>query len=185
MEIKITTHHILKVLQILSWVIFIGLCIEAGSIIVNTFISLFINPLWASNFWEGSDYLSRLYDYDTGHFVVITCTMIIVALLKAFMFYLILKLFTDKKLNMLQPFNMYLRSFIVNLSYISLAIGLFSYYGFKYSLWLTKKGFLDADFQSLNIAGADVWIFMAIILFVIVQIVKRGIEIQTENELTI
>lgn len=36
-----------------------------------------------------------------------------------------------------------------------------------------------------HIAGADDWLFMAVILYVIVQIVKRGIEIKNENNLTI
>ncbi len=52
-------------------------------------------------------------------------------------------------------------------------------------MWLTKQGFEIADLQSLHIGGADVWLFMAVILFVIGQIVKRGIEIQNENDLTI
>ena len=185
MEIKITTNQILKVLQILSWIIFIGLCIEAGGIIVNTFITLFINPLGVENFWEGNEYLSGLYKFDQGHFIVITLIMIIVAVLKAIMFYLIVKLFTEKKLKISQPFSMELRRFIINQSYLALGIGLFSYYGFKYSMWLTKQGVKPADLQSLHIAGADVWLFMAVILFVIVQIVKRGIEIQRENDLTI
>jgi hypothetical protein len=30
-----------------------------------------------------------------------------------------------------------------------------------------------------------VWLFMSVTLFVIAQIFKRGIEIQTENELTV
>lgn len=185
MEIKITTNQILKVLQILSWIIFIGLCIEAGGIAVNTIITLFINPLGAENFWEGSVYLSSLFEFDHGHFFVITLTMIIVAVLKAIMFYLIIELFADKKLNISQPFSMVLRRFILKLSYLAVGIGLFSYFGFKYSEWLTDQGVKTADLQSLHIAGADVWLFMAVILFVIVQIVKRGIEIQNENDLTI
>ena len=32
MEIRITTNQILKLLEVLSWIIFIGLCIEAGGI---------------------------------------------------------------------------------------------------------------------------------------------------------
>ena len=185
MEIKITTNQILKVLQILSWIIFIGLCIEAGGTVVNTVITLFINPLGAENFWEGAGYLSGLYKFDQGHFFVITLTMIIVAVLKAIMFYLIVKLFGDKKLNISQPFSVDLRRFMLNLSYLALGIGLFSNFGFKYSGWLTNQGAQTADLQSLHIAGADVWLFMAVILFVIVQIVKKGIEIQNENDLTI
>jgi len=71
------------------------------------------------------------------------------------------------------------------MSYLALGIGIFSLYGFKYTLWLTGQGVKTADLQALHIAGADVWLFMAVILFVIVQIIKRGIEIQTENDLTI
>ena len=111
--------------------------------------------------------------------------MIIVAVLKAIMFYLIVKLFADKKLNISQPFSMALRRFILNLAYLALGIGLFSHSGFEYSVWLTKQGLATADLQSLHIAGADVWLFLAVILYVIVQIVKRGIEIQNENDLTV
>lgn len=185
MEIKITTKQILKVLQILSWVIFIGLCVEAGGTLINTIVTLFINPSGVENFWEGADYLSSLYTFDPGYFFVLTLIMITVAILKAIMFYLIVKLFVDKKLDMSQPFSMELKSFILNLAYLGLGIGLFSHSGAEYSKWLEAQGLSTANLQALHIAGADVWIFMAVILFVIGQIVKRGIEIQHENDLTI
>lgn len=185
MEIKITTSQILKVLEILSWIIFIGLCIEVGSIAVNAFVTLVINPHGAGNFWEGADYLSRLFSYDSGHFFVVTLIMTIVAVLKAIIFYIIVKLFTDKKLNLSQPFSLDLKRFILKLSFLALAIGLFSYYGLKYSEWLAEQGMETAGLQSLNLAGGDVWLFMAVILYVISQIVKRGMEIQNENDLTI
>jgi hypothetical protein len=185
MEIKITTKQLLKVLQVLSWIIFIGLCVEAGGIIVNTFITLFINHSGVNNFWKGSDYLSRLYKFDQGYFITITLTMIIVAVLKAIMFYLIVKLFKEKKLNLSQPFSADLSRFILLLSYLAWGIGIFSLTGLRYAGWLASQGVGPADLQALQIAGADVWLFMAIILVVIVQIVKRGTEIQTENEFTI
>jgi hypothetical protein len=37
----------------------------------------------------------------------------------------------------------------------------------------------------LHLGGADVWLFMGVILYIIAQIFKRGIEIQAENELTV
>jgi hypothetical protein len=175
MEIKITTNQILKVLEILSWIIFIGLCIEAGGITVCTFITLFIDPHGVENFWKGKEYLSGLYRFDQGHFIAITVTMIIVAVLKAIMFYLIVKLFTDKKVKISQPFRMELRPFIIKQSYLALGIGLFSHYGFEYSVWLTKQGVKSADLQSLHMAGgAYVWLFMAVILFVIVQVKNKS-----------
>lgn len=185
MEIKTTTTHILKALQILSWIIFIGLCIEAGNIILSTIIMLIIKPTTSVYFWEGADYLSSLHQLDQGHFITITITMIIVAVLKAIMFYLILKQLSNKNLNMAQPFSLKLQRFILNLSYIMLGIGIFSNIGAKYSYSLSKQGFQMADLQALHIEGADIWVFMAIILCVVATIFKKGIEIQNENELTI
>jgi hypothetical protein len=37
----------------------------------------------------------------------------------------------------------------------------------------------------LNLSGADVWLFMGVTLYVIAQIFKKGIELQTESELTV
>jgi hypothetical protein len=184
MEIKTTTAQVLKVFQILSWIIFIGLCIEAGGIFFNIFYTFFIDPINTNQFWDGAD-LSALYQFNPGQFIVITVIMTIIAFLKAIMFFRIVKIFTDKKLNMAQPFNADLRQFMLLMSYLSLGIGLFSFYGLKYSGSLVQKGVTMPDAQALNMAGADVWLFMSVILFVIVQIVKRGIEIQTENDLTI
>ena len=184
MEIRITTSHILKVLLLLTWIIFIGLCVEVGAIIVNTFITLFINPDAVKNFWEGPDILV-IYQLDTNHFVVLAIVMIIIAVLKALMFYSILKLLLDKKLDFTKPFNSHLKDFILKLSYFSLGIGLFTHCGSDFCLWLTSQGAEIASLESLNLTGADVWFFMAIILFIITQIIKKGIEIQTENDLTI
>lgn len=39
--------------------------------------------------------------------------------------------------------------------------------------------------HSLNLEGADIWLFMGVALLVISQIFKRGVEIQDEHELTV
>jgi hypothetical protein len=184
MEIKITTKQILKILQVVSWIIFIGLCIEAGGIVFSAIYTFAINPAKASNFWEGAD-LSNLYNFDHGQFIVIAIFMTIVAVLKAILFYLIIKLFVEKKLRIAQPFSLELRKFISNASYLALGIGLFSHSGCNYSEWLSKQKVDMPDPQSLQLGGADVWLFMAVILFLVTQLVKRGIEIQNENDLTI
>ncbi|RPD39357.1 DUF2975 domain-containing protein [Chitinophaga barathri] len=184
MEIKITTRQILKVLYILSWVIFLGVCVDAGGIICNSFVALVINPANAHSFWDGVD-LSGLYNYDRGYFFVETLLMSIVAVMKAIMFYLILKILHDKKLNMAQPFSVEVRRFISNVSYLALGIGFFSAWGAGYAEWFVKQGVKMPDLQAMHIGGADVWLFMAVTLFIIAQIFKRGIEIQSENELTV
>ncbi len=183
MEIKITGQQLLKVLYVLSWIIFIGVCIEAGGFIVTTIFTM-LKPNAAHYLWQQVD-LSTLYQYDSGHFFVEKLFMIIVAVMRAFMFYLIVKILHEKKLNMSKPFNREVGRFIFNVSYLALGIGLFSYWGVKYTEWLVTQGVKMPDIASLRLGGADVWLFMGITLLVIAQIFKRGIEIQTENELTV
>jgi len=94
-------------------------------------------------------------------------------------------LFADKKLSISQPFSIELRHFILIQVFLALGIGLFTHLGYKFTVWFTEKGGMAANLQSLNMDGADVWFFMAVVLFIIVQVVNRGIEIQQENDLTI
>ena len=185
MEIKITTKQILIVLQVISWIIFIGLCIEAGGAIFNALFPGFFNPNESGHFVLTGLDLSELYNFDKGQFLVIAFSMIIVALLKAILFYLIIKVLHQNKLNMSHPFTTEFRKFISLMAYISLGIGLFSYCGINYSEWLTSQGITMPDGESLRLGGDDVWFFMGVILLVISQIFKRGIEIQNDNELTI
>jgi len=185
MEIKISTKQVLKVLEVLSWIIFIGLCIDAGGLAVNTIITLFINPQAVEHFWNGGDYLSQVYYFDQGHFLAVTIIVNIVAILKAIMFYMILKLFTKGRWDIARPFSRELSDFMIRFSYMALGIGLFSQFGFKYTKWLTEKGLAVANMEVLKIGGADVWLFMTVVLFVIGQMAKRGMELQAENDLTI
>ena len=181
---KTRTKLVLKLLYILSWIIFVGVSIEAGGFIVNAFFTLLLNPVGAKHFWQQVD-LSALYYYDHGYFFVETLLMSIVAVMKACIFYLIIKILHDKKLDMSQPFSKEVRRFILNVSGLAFGIGLFTWWGVKYTEWLVKQGVKMPDTQHLRLGGADVWLFMSVTLFVIAQIFKRGIEIQTENELTV
>ena len=117
--------------------------------------------------------------------MVLTSLMIIAAVLKAILFYLIIKLLQEKKLDLSQPFTNSLLKFISTASYLSFGIGIFSHWGKSYASWLENQNISLPNIDSLRLGGADVWIFMGIILIVISFIIKKGIEIQTENELTI
>ncbi len=184
MEIKISTEQILRILYVISWIIFIGVCIEAGGMIVNGVSTLALSSEDAKYFWREVD-LSNLYKYDPGYFFVVITIMSIVALMRACLFYLIVKILHQKKLSMSQPFNAEMRRFISNVSYLALGMGLFSLWGVNYSEWLIKQGVNMPGIQYLRLGGADVWLFMGITLLVIAQIFKRGIEIQSENDLTV
>jgi len=184
MEINISTKQILKILYVVAWVVFIGVCTEAGGFIVNMVVAMVVEPGGANKFWQEVN-LSALFQYDHGYFLVQTLLMSMVAVMRAILFYLIVKILHDKKLNMSQPFNKAVGRFIFNVSYLTFGIGLFSLWGANYAEWLVKQGVAMPEIQHMRLAGADVWLFMSITLYVIAQIFKRGIEIQEENELTI
>ena len=183
MEIRITTQQVLKMLYIISWILFIGICIEAGGFLFNTFF-VFMKQESVKYFWQQAD-LTELLQYDKGYYFTVTLTMSIVAVLRACIFFLIIKILHHKKLDMAQPFSKEVRRFIFSLSYLAVLAGIFSYWGVKNVAWLEQKGVAIPDIQDLRLGGADVWLFMGVILFVITQIFKRGIEIQSENELTV
>ena len=172
------------ILRILSWILFIALLVEAGGFVFNILYTLFINTGEARYFWENVD-LSALYKFDPVYFIVETSLMTSAAVLKALIFYFIVKLFEDKKYNLEQPFNHYVRRFISRTAFLALGIGAVSHLAANHAKWFVKKGVQMPDTQDLTIDGADVWIFMGIILLVIAQVFKRGIELQTENELTV
>ena len=184
MTLTITPTQILKVLHVVSWIIFIGLCVNAGGVLFNSFFTLYINPIASGNFWQNIN-LRPLYDFDKGYFLAFTLLMAIVAVLKAILFYSIVKLLHDKNLNLAQPFNSKMTKFISTVGYLTIGIALFSKWGEDQTKWLIEKSIQMPAIQEVNLGGADVWFFMGIIFWVLAQLFKRGETIQTENDLTI
>jgi hypothetical protein len=173
-----------KILQIVSWILFIGLAIETGGYFTNAVVTLFINPEWAAHFWGNLD-LSRLFQYDLGLFICFIVLIITIATLKTTLFYNAIALFHKKKFHLERPFNNEVKDFVFNFAIIAITIGLFTYAGAKFSHWLVDQGIAMPSLELLKLGGADVWLFMGITLLIIAKIFKKGIEIQTENELTI
>jgi hypothetical protein len=178
------TDYFLKALNVVSWIIFIGVSIEAGGFIFNAIFTLVLNPAGANKFWTEVN-LSELYNFNQTCYITVTSLMIIVAMLRATMFYIIVKIFHDKKLDLVKPFNETIRRFILRIAYLALGIGLFSFWGAKYIEGIVRQGVTIPDLQHLRLGGADVWLFMGVVLLVIAMIFKKGIEIQNENDLTI
>jgi len=181
---SIKTDYILKALHVLSWIIFIGLCIEAGGFITNTVATLMLGPEGAAKFWKQVD-LTALYSYNQSHYVMLASIMIIATVLKALMFYFIVKIFHDKKFDLSKPFNEIMRRFVLMIAYLALGIGIFSFWGEKFVGQLVNEGVKLPDIMQLRLGGADVWLFMGVTLLVIAFIFKKGIEIQNENDLTV
>ncbi|WP_428225000.1 DUF2975 domain-containing protein [Flavobacterium sp.] len=184
MEIKIGSKAVFIILQVILWIIFIGLAIDGTGLLVKTIATLGLNPENADKFWKAID-LTNVYQFDESQYVMLSSIVIIVIFLKVLLFYSIIRITLNNNFSMTTPFNKIFRKFILTLAYLAVGIGFFSSWGIKIVQALTANGLKLQDIQQLKIDGAGVWFFMAIILLVIAQIFKRGIELQQENELTI
>jgi len=177
-------NYLRIILHVVAWIIFIGLCIEAGGFLVNTISTLLLTPEGAKRFWTQAD-LSELYHHNLSYYITLTSLMCIAAILKAIMFYFIVRIFYDKKINLSKPFNESIRKFLLTITYLAMGIGFFSLWGTQNVKMILGEGIQIPDLQNLRLDGADVWLFMGVILLVIAQVFKKGIEIQNENELTV
>jgi hypothetical protein len=163
--------------------IFVGLCIETCGIIFNTIYAMY-KPIVAAHFWNGAD-LSALYAFDKGHFLVQMSLISIASIMKALIFYVIIKMFYDKKLSLEKPFDPNVTKLVFLIAYICLGAGIFSIWGVNYSKWLKSLSIPMPDADFLRIGGGDVWLFMAVVLAVVGQAFKKGTALQTESDLTV
>jgi hypothetical protein len=171
---------VLKTLEVVSWIIFIGLCVEAGALLFNFGFTLF-RPIATHNVYKGLN-LSNLYQNELGHFIGVMSCIVLLAVLKAYLFYLVVNLF--RKLNIVAPFSLEIAKIIEKISYEALAIALLSFVANQYAEALIANGHkLHETTTYWN--DIDAFLMMAAIVYVISQIFKKGIELQHENDLTI
>ena len=173
-------NFIFKALSIVAWIIFVGLCIEAGGLIVN-FIFSILKPEMVHNLYQKMD-LSELYNRSQWAFYGMYSFVLVISILKAILFYIVIQLIS--KLDLEKPFNNYVSEQITQISYFTFSIGLLSYIARETAKNLQQHGY---EIDQLNQFWIDsqAFILMAAVVYVIAVIFKKGIEIQSENELTI
>lgn len=173
------SNFVFKGLHIMAWVIFVGLSIEAGGLIVNFIFSLY-KPEYIPNLYQKLD-LTELYNLNKWAFFGIYAFILMISLLKASLFYLLILLVS--KLDLSKPFNCYVSSRITQISYLILSIGLISYIARE----ITKSLQHLFEINRLNPFWEDsqAYILMAAVVYVIAAIFSRGVEIQNENDLTV
>lgn len=172
-----TTSFTLKTMNIIFWVIFIGLCIKTGAILISFFVSLFVSPEGAKDLYLGLNFFD-LFIYSKLHYVFIVSFMILLTGLKAYIAYLVVKIFL--KFNFSNPFNARVISLISKIGYVALGTGILAILASAYSGWLIEKGIPI----SLEWGGAEI-LFFAGVIYIIAQVFKKGTALQTENDLTV
>lgn len=173
-------NFVFKSLHVFAWIIFVGLCIEAGGLVTNFFFSIY-KPEFVQNLYQKLD-LSDMYRRSKWAFGSMYSFILVIAFLKAYLFYVVIKLMS--KLNLSKPFNDFTSAQITQISYYTLIIGIGSYIAQQSAKNLQHHGYLV---DNLNPFWADsqAFILMAAVISVIATIFKKGVEIQNENDLTV
>jgi len=175
-----TNNFVFKGLHIVAWVIFVGLSIEAGGLIVNFFFSLY-KPESIQNLYQKLD-LIELYRDNKWAFYGLYSFILFISILKACLFYIVIRLM--HKMDLTKPFNTFVSSQIAQISYYTLSIGLLGYLASQFAKNLMHHGFV---IENLNQFWTDsqAFILMGAVIYVIATIFKKGIELQNENDLTV
>lgn len=174
------TDLVIKFLHVISWIIFIALCYQTGALIFNyAFMQFRVFP--PENQYLILD-LTELFTQSELYLGILFGLAIGVNGLKAYTFYLITLIF--QYLNLHKPFSQEISRLISKISYFILAVGLLGIIAQGISDELAKKGFpvTNANQQWDDYSA---FLMMAAVVFVIAQIFKKGLEIQSENDLTV
>ena len=51
----VKSTYVLKFLNVISWIVFLGLCIKAGAILYSYWVSMYLNDFGAKNLYLGLD----------------------------------------------------------------------------------------------------------------------------------
>ncbi|WP_028526840.1 DUF2975 domain-containing protein [Runella limosa] len=173
-------NFVFKALYVIAWVIFVGLSIEAGGLLVNFLFSIF-KPEFVGNLYQKLD-LSEMYQRSKWAFYGMYSFVLTIATLKAILFYLVILLL--EKLDLANPFNSYVSTKISQLSEQTFCIGLISYIARQVAKNMEHHQF-DTDRLNAFWEDSQAFILMAAVIYVIAQIFKRGVELQNESDLTI
>lgn len=174
------SNIVFKGLFIVAWIIFVGLSIDAGGLIVN-FIFAIYKPEFVHNLYQKLD-LSEMYNRSQWVFFSIYSLILAIAILKAHLFYTVIRLM--HKFDFSKPFTRFVSDQITKISYYTFSVGILSYIARQTVRVLQHKGYA-IDNLDLFWADSQAFILMAAVIYIIAIIFKRGIELQTENDLTV
>lgn len=175
-----TNNFVFWALYVVAWIIFVGLSIEAGGLLVNFFFTLF-RPEFVPKLYQKLD-LIQMYKESKIAFFGVYSFILTISVLKAVMFYIVIRLM--HKMDRLKPFNSFVSRQILLISYYTLFIGLLSYIARQNVKTLSHYGFVPGSLNQFWV-DSQAFILMGAIIYIIATFFKKGVEIQNENDLTV
>lgn len=173
------TEKILTVMKVFAWIAFFGFCIQSGAYLISYVLSFF-NPKVAGDIYGGINLIELRENNFIAYSMLMVCLVIVVSL-KANVWYKVTGIISSIKIE--NPFTLEITNRLEKISYLLLAIWILGFIGNSYTGWLAKKVEINTGLFSTFNSGE--FLFMAGLLFIVSQIFKRGVELQSENELTV
>lgn len=167
-------------LRVIAWIIFVGLCIEAGGLIVNFIFSIY-NPDFIPNLYNKLD-TRDLMDHNPTVGYQIYTLMLTISILKAFMFYLVVVMM--HKISLKNPFDEFLPKQIRKISTCTFTIGILNIIGEQFTKHLMHKSISVGSVNSYWENG-DWFIIMSAVIYIIAFFFKQAVDLKNENDLTI
>lgn len=177
-KMETRTHFIIQALNVAFWIALVGLCIEAGAMIISFAVSLVVNATGASNLYKGLDY-SALHKYSLPHYISMVTLVIALACTKVALAWQAVDLSLAFKVE--NPFNITHVKLLSKMSHTALSAAIISLIGAGYSNWLMHR---DVELPPSDWAAGE-WLFWAGIIFLVAVIFEKGVQLKSENELTI
>jgi len=113
---------------------------------------------------------------------VVMIFLILSSATKAYLVYRVIQILS--KINLIQPFNQNMASLITNINYVALAIGIIEVMADSYLEFLSGSSMTRLPLKSF-VENDNQFLFLAGIIFIISIVFKRGLEIQSDNNLTV
>jgi len=174
---NISVQNTLQFMQGLSWFVLISLIAQTAIVCIGYFTGdfLFRHDEAVINTASFANKSALLY-------LIVTAVVLSTLILKVILLFKVTQLF--KKVRFDQPFTKTLVTLITVMTKIALAIGILTAVSKRFLLHYTE-GLREFTIIDKIVEGPKVFIFFAGLLFIIAQFLKRGLEIQEENDLTI
>lgn len=175
-----TNNFVFWSLYTIAWLIFVGLSIEAGALLVNFFFHLY-NPAIVPNLYQKLD-LIQMYKESSLAFFGTYSFILIISISKACLFYIVIILM--HRMDRLKPFNNFVSRQISLISYFTLSIGVLNYIARHLVNNLRHHRFVPDNINQFWV-DSEAFILMGAVIYIIATIFSRGVEIQNENDLTV
>ena len=168
---------VFQAVHVLFWIVFIGLGIETGALLTSFVATLIKGPDVIQYMYKDLN-LSELQASNLVFYVNMASSMVLLSGLKAYMAYLVILILMSLKLE--KPFDPSVVRRVVRISHVAMGAGFLAIFMTGYSKWLVGRGYAIPHQWD----GGE-FLFLAGIIYIIANVLQKGVELQQENELTV